>query len=221
MTAKTLLPNRTEQAVEGDHIEQDSPYDVYLANRMSGIPEFNFPWFAKAAEYLRHSRGWGVKNPAEKDLEAIPYEKMVTIPGYEDGDLATYCANSSFTMSNAMEWDLPAILDSRGIVLGDGWAVSTGARWERLVAEALDRDVWLLHGDGSKAAPFLLVLDDEPKRITNFLRDFGEAGTYDTLEVSHSTGELIRELERRLSHSPNFKEHFPKAISGLAPSALA
>ena len=215
MTAKTLLPNRTEQAVEGDHIEQDSPYDVYLANRMSSIPEFNFPWFAKAAEYLRTSRGWGVKNPAEKDLEAIPYEKMVTIPGYDEGDLTKYCANSSFTMSNAMEWDLPAILDSRGIVLGDGWAVSPGARWERLVAEALDRDVWLLHGDGA-TQPFWLVLDKEPKQLTKFLASFpGRHARAD------STGELIRELELRLSHSPNFKEHFPKAISGLAPSALA
>lgn len=146
-------------------------YQVYLGNKMTGVPEFNFPWFHDAAAFLRNVMGWQVKNPAEKDLEQIPYEQMIVTPGYAEGDLAKYVANSTFTMSNAMEWDLPAILESDGIVLGTEWPTSTGGRWERVVAEALDRDIWLIerveHSD-----QFNVWRDPEPKQLTQYLAQF-------------------------------------------------
>lgn len=145
-------------------------YAVYLAGPMTNIPEFNFPLFASAAEYLRSVPGWTVLSPAEKDLERIPEAAMKLVPGYDTGDLPLYCANSSFTMGNAMEWDLPAIMAAGGIVLLDGWETSTGCRWERTVAEALDRDIWLLHTARNGLYP--PVRDQEPKQLTEFLRTF-------------------------------------------------
>lgn len=151
-------------------------YQVYLAGPMSNRPGFNFHQFFDAASYLRLVKGWQVLSPAEKDLEQIPWEEMQLIPGFDTGDLATYVANSSFTMSNAMEWDLPAILQSDGIVLLDEWETSTGARWERAVAEALDRDIWLLHDTPGDTGlhEWELVKDEEPKQLTNFMKRFGE-----------------------------------------------
>lgn len=147
-------------------------YSVYLANAMTNIPAFNFPWFFEAEDWLiGHTPITEVKNPARKDLEQIPLEEMKLIPGYDTGNLPLYVANSSFTMANAMEWDLPAILNSNGIVLGDRWPISTGARYERVVGEALDRDIWLLHGES--VADFELERDPSPRDITLFLRGFG------------------------------------------------
>jgi hypothetical protein len=145
-------------------------YKVYLANRMSNVPEFNFPWFADAAKFLRETFGWEVANPAEKDLEDIPFEVMSKTPGYDEGDLELYCANSTFTMSNAMAWDLPAILSGDGIVLGPEWHLSTGARWERIVAEALGREVWLLSGSG--LSNFYLSKDPIQDRLTQYLKGY-------------------------------------------------
>lgn len=185
-------------------IEQRPHYSVYLGNRMTNVPEFNFPWFAAAAEFLRVSEGWGVKNPAEKDLESIPHEVMVTIPGYETGDLALYTANSTFSMANAMEWDLPAILSSNGIVLGDGWPVSTGARWERTVAEALDRDIWLLHGEPGN---FELEQDPNPKQLTQFLAGFGSPCTV--------RGHLDA-VRKQIGHVPGIKAQLERIEANLA-----
>lgn len=146
-------------------------YSVYLAGPMTNIPAFNFPKFFEGEDYLLTcTHVTEVKNPARKDLETIPLEEMKLIPGYGTGDLPTYVANSSFTMANAMEWDLPAILKSNGIVLLDGWEKSTGARYERLVAEALDRDIWLLHGDTEHG--WELEADEAKTALTTFLRGF-------------------------------------------------
>lgn len=146
-------------------------YSVYLAGPMTNIPAFNFPSFFAVTEWLRNTVGWEVKSPAEKDLERIPWDEMQTVPGFDTGDLVAYCANSTFTMGNAMEWDLPAIMASDGIVLMAGWERSTGARWERIVAEALDRDIWLLTA-GHEGEPYRLTLDTDPRRLTTFLRGF-------------------------------------------------
>lgn len=145
-------------------------YTVYLAGPMTNRPGFNFPQFFDAEAHL-NGLGWDVKNPARKDLEKIPWDEMQTIPGFDTGDLPTYVANSSFTMANAMEWDLPAILNSDGIVLLPEWYTSTGARYERTVAEALDRDVWVMRPWGSS---WDVEADSHPKRITEFLRDFSD-----------------------------------------------
>lgn len=146
-------------------------YSVYLAGPMTNIPGFNFPLFFSATAWLR-DRDWEVKSPAEKDLERIPWDQMQDVPGFDTGDLVAYCAHSTFTMSNAMEWDLPAIMNSNGIVLLPGWEKSTGARWERIVAEALARDIWLLDPPTASQKKWFLRKDQNPNRLTEYLRDF-------------------------------------------------
>lgn len=148
------------------------PYLVYLANKMTGIPAFNFPWFFDAEDYLVNDMGWSVLSPARKDLEQIPWDVMQTIKGFDTGDLRAYVENSTFTMANAMEWDLPAIVRANGIVLGEAWVDSTGSRWERVCAEALDRDIWILHGEGPD--DFRLERDTAPKQMTEYLSHYPE-----------------------------------------------
>lgn len=152
-------------------LNNDKQYTIYLAGPMTNIAKFNFPAFHDATDYLR-SNGWRVLSPAEKDLDQIPLERMVTIPGYAEGDIVKYCANCEFTMANVMEWDLPAIMQSDGIVLLEGWEKSTGARYERMVAEALARDIWLMTGINEHSG-YTLTRDPDPTRLTTFLRGFG------------------------------------------------
>jgi Domain of unknown function (DUF4406) len=198
-------------------------YGVYLGNAMTNIPAFNFPWFFEAEAWLlANTHITAVANPARKDLEKIPLEEMQTIPGYDTGDLPTYVANSSFTMANAMEWDLPAILRAHGIVLGDGWPTSTGARYERLVAEALGRDIWLLHGTSD--ADFELERDPAPLRLTNYLKRYKTVEQVINEEIDAATGanlhlatprELLAEVRKRYPHA-QFREPLDKIESQLA-----
>ena len=44
------------------------PKKVYLAGKMSGIPEFNFPAFFRYAKQLEDA-GFEVFNPAQNDLD--------------------------------------------------------------------------------------------------------------------------------------------------------
>lgn len=154
-------------------------YKAYLAGPMTNIPAFNFPLFFAATRWLREDNGWDVLSPAEKDLDLIPWDEMQSVPGFVEGDLSQYVANSKFTMGNAMEWDLPAIMNSNGIVMLPGWEKSTGARWERTVAEALERTVWLLTPvyDVGNDTPvkWILTVDDVQQRITPFLREFPDS----------------------------------------------
>jgi hypothetical protein len=147
-------------------------YTVYLAGPMSNIAGFNFPLFFDATDWLRNVLGWKVWSPAEKDLDTIPWDEMQTVPGFDTGDLKTYCENSSFTMSNAMEWDLPAIMNSDGIVLLPGWETSTGCRWERTCAEALGRKVWLLTPNTVVGDAWEINEDTCQDRLTQFLRAY-------------------------------------------------
>jgi hypothetical protein len=191
-------------------------YGVYLANAMTNIPAFNFPWFFEAEDWLlANTKITALANPARKDLEQIPLEDMVTIPGYDTGDLPTYVANSSFTMANAMEWDLPAILKADGIVLGDRWATSTGARNERLVAEALDRDIWLLHG--TSVDDFELVEETDKLLLTTYLRSYTNVVgnvMHDALGAVPPRA-LLAEIRRRYPQA-QFREPLDKIEAQLA-----
>ncbi len=171
-----------------------TPYGVYLANAMTNLPAFNFPWFFEAEDWLlANTKITKVRNPARMDADQIPLEVMKTIPGYDTGDLSTYVANSSFTLAKAMKRDLLAILKSDGIVLGDRWPTSTGARYERVVAEALDRDIWLLHGTSDD--DFELVEETDKLLLTKFLRHYSDH-VADPLGVVPSRA-LLAEMRRR------------------------
>lgn len=149
-------------------------YSVYLAGPMTNRPKFNFPLFFETEEWLVTELDWFVRSPAKKDLELISWEEMALVPGFDVGDLVAYVENSPFTMANAMEWDLPAIMASDGIVLLPEWETSTGARWERTVAEALGREVWLMRKDD--ADEWYVEKDEVQDRMTQYLRGFVNQG---------------------------------------------
>jgi hypothetical protein len=85
---------------------------VYLAGPMTGIPEFNFPAFNRAAASLRAS-GYFVINPVEIDSD--------TTGKWED----------------YLRKDIPQLLTCDQIALLPGWENSRGAKLEKHIADAL------------------------------------------------------------------------------------
>lgn len=89
---------------------------VYLAGPMSGLPDYNYPAFAEAAQRMRRA-GFLVVNPAENGLPAsAPWESH-------------------------MRQDLHAMLDCQGVALLPGWEASKGAQLEVTIARALSMQV--------------------------------------------------------------------------------
>lgn len=100
---------------------QDRSKRIYVAGPMTGLPEFNFPAFNKAAEDLR-KLGWHVENPAEH--------------GHVKGaDWEDY-----------LRYDIGRLSTCKSIFLLPGWPNSRGARLEVSIARALDMDILLARG---------------------------------------------------------------------------
>jgi Domain of unknown function (DUF4406) len=92
---------------------------IYVAGKMTGLPEFNFPAFNAAAKLLR-DMGFTVENPAEiAPIEGHPWEAYMRIA-------------------------LVKMLTCEAIVLLPGWERSRGANIERHLAIDLGMPVWLL-----------------------------------------------------------------------------
>jgi nucleoside 2-deoxyribosyltransferase len=97
-----------------DHV----PRRLYLAGPMSGYPEHNFPLFHSVAAQLRR-RGHDVFNPAEN----------------KDG--GTLQPRAFY-----MRLDIPALLESDGVVLLPGWRTSRGANLEVWLAIDLGMPIY-------------------------------------------------------------------------------
>lgn len=102
---------------------------IYIAGPMSGIPDWNYPAFAKAAKKLR-SEGWIVHSPAENDEE----EGMVDEDAKKTGDTELAVANGVFDYRKAYMWDMQMVIEGDGIYMLPGWENSPGARGEHAVA---------------------------------------------------------------------------------------
>lgn len=85
---------------------------LYLAGPMTGIKDFNYPAFNRAAKYLRSLRH-SVFNPAE-EFEGI----------------------QGMSFSKYLKHDIPMLLECDGIVLLPGYLSSVGAQLEHVVAIA-------------------------------------------------------------------------------------
>lgn len=105
---------------------------VYIAGPMSGIPEFNFPAFYEAEEYLR-SLGYDVFNPATKDAE-----KELDPEAFETGD-HVLVNERGFDFREAYTWDVTKVIEADGIFMLAGWQHSPGAVGEHAVAVAMKR----------------------------------------------------------------------------------
>lgn len=100
----------------------------YLSGPMSGVPQFNFPLFDRAAAELR-AAGMTVVSPAEMDDGPVRDAAMASANGaHVDGGVA------GSTWGDFLARDVKRIADGvTGIVLLPGWEQSRGARLEAFV----------------------------------------------------------------------------------------
>ncbi len=102
---------------------------IYIAGKMRGIPEFNFPAFDQAAGALR-SLGHECFNPADND-RAVGFDGAgwTGLESLED---------RAFDLRDAMATDLSYIARTAdAICVLPGWEASLGARAEVALAHAL------------------------------------------------------------------------------------
>lgn len=105
---------------------------AYLAGKMTGIPENNFPAFRDAAARLR-AEGWEIVNPVELDEEeGIASTATLGDPEYKD----------------ALARDLRQLMDVEAIVLLPGWETSKGARTELSLARHYGLAIYYYQGYG-------------------------------------------------------------------------
>lgn len=106
---------------------------LYVAGKMRGIPEFNFPAFFDA-QWRLECAGFTVINPAEHDSEeGFEYAGLT---GNED------LSEQGFDLREALAWDLEQIAkNADGIALTEGWETSLGVAAEVATAKALGKQV--------------------------------------------------------------------------------
>lgn len=97
---------------------------LYLAGKMSGLPDWGFAAFAKAAAELR-AQGHDVVSPAE--LDAFDDEPIGSRP-----------------WADYLKRDIPQLLKCDAIALLPNWENSRGARLECHIATELGLDVLYL-----------------------------------------------------------------------------
>ena len=121
--------------------------NIYLAGKMSGLPEFNFPAFNAATERLR-AQGHHVFNPAERDI--IRHGGVDISKGNVTGSQEQARKEHSFSLEDALLEDLTFIIkgDENGpcttIALLPGWEYSGGAFLEFVTAKHFNKEFWYL-----------------------------------------------------------------------------
>ncbi len=103
---------------------------LYLAGKMTGVPQFNFPAFHKAAAILR-AADYDIVSPAEMDSDAVKAVAAVST----DGALDATGKVAGETWGQILARDVQVIADTvDGIVFLPDWWESRGARLEAFVA---------------------------------------------------------------------------------------
>ena len=93
-------------------LQEERDHRIYIAGPMTGIEDYNFPAFNRAARMLRES-GWVVENPADH--------------GVVEGA----------SWSDYLAYDLTRLGACGAVYLLRGWQNSKGARLEYLIAKEL------------------------------------------------------------------------------------
>jgi hypothetical protein len=99
---------------------------IYLAGRMTGVDQFNFPLFAEATAALRE-QGHEVASPAEHDIES----------GFDP----TLNSLEGFNPETAMRWDLDRVYWCDAVVVLPDWQKSRGAAIETRLCWFLGKSV--------------------------------------------------------------------------------
>ena len=109
---------------------------VYIAGKMRGLPQYNFPAFRKYTAEWR-AAGWEVVSPAEMD-ENIGFTENNPEPTKE-------------FLKDAIKRDVLAILECDALALIPGWEGSKGVRVEIALADFLDISIYC----AKKREPFV------------------------------------------------------------------
>lgn len=106
---------------------------IYIANKMTGLYNFNFDWFDRARDYLI-SMGHDPVSPADLDR----------VEGFDgDGEVP-----ANMSLENCLRRDFAAICDGvEAIAFGPHWADSRGARAERIMGQAIGCSMWRVDPD--------------------------------------------------------------------------
>lgn len=142
---------------------------LYLAGPMTGVPQFNFPMFNRAAAFLR-SLGHEVINPAEEDSPEIRTRALASL----DGDPAALLRDTGESWGTLLARDVKIVADDiEGIVLLPGWLGSRGALLEATVAFLCKKTALTLYLSPDNTHITLLALDRRTlhSRIAEGLRD--------------------------------------------------
>lgn len=110
---------------------------IYLAGKMSGLPNFGFEIFDANAAFLR-DLGWRVISPADLDRES----------GFDgEGKNGSECSEDQFLA--AMRRDYAALLTCDAIAFLPNWITSRGAKLERDFGAKLGLDFYRVDVDKS------------------------------------------------------------------------
>lgn len=111
---------------------------VYIANKMTNVPQFNYPWFDHAALILREVNDFEVSSPAEMDDPATRAAAMAS----PDGSPGTGNAKGE-TWGDFLARDVKLIADGGidAVVVGPDYATSSGAKLETFIARQLGKPV--------------------------------------------------------------------------------
>ena len=130
---------------------------IYIAGKMRGIADFNFPAFDQAAEELR-TLGHECFNPADND-------RAVGFDGLGWTGLETL-EDRQFDLRAALATDLEYIARfADAICVLPGWETSKGARAEVALAHALDVPVAPLRAFSRDHIDLGLAVDVEVLRL--------------------------------------------------------
>ena len=116
---------------------------VYIAGPMTGLEDFNYPAFKKAAWQVGIA-GHDPTNPHTLN-EAVNFDAF----DYPTGDPAA-AARDGFDIRAAARRDLLALTECDAIYLLPGWENSAGARAEKAVADWLGLAEFKMDGEGAK-----------------------------------------------------------------------
>lgn len=149
---------------------------VYVSGGMTNLPDFNFPMFDSCAAALR-AEGFTVYSPAENDRRVwakLGVEDEHDVPGFATGNVGVYSEWVGDT-KDLFRWDFGTInYHCDGIVMLPGWERSTGARWERVVAEALGLTVYLAIdlSTSERLGGWAFVIDPKQDQLAHHLSSF-------------------------------------------------
>ena len=103
---------------------------IYIAGKMTGIYEFNFPAFRKAETELKKA-GHTTINPARHEEEN----------GLDVTGMSGHETPENFDLKKTLLWDLKQVANADAIYLLDGWETSKGVNAELALAKALGKEI--------------------------------------------------------------------------------